>query len=229
EVIDIVLEPLASSLATLKEEEMKQGVVMIDIGGGTTDIAFYKNNGLAYTSVVAIGGNHITNDIAIGLRLPVDEAERVKMAYGTVLPDNGTDEEIGIMVAGRERKNIPRSYLYEIINPRCEELLEIVKGELEKCGAYEEAIYGVVLTGGASQLKGLDRMAEAVLGLPVRIGFPENLSGLGDSVSDPKYSTGVGLLMYGAQNETQPVITGDMFGGILTRMKNWVKGFLGKQ
>ncbi len=229
QVIDIVLEPLASSLATLKEEEMKQGVVMIDIGGGTTDIAFYKNGGLAYTSVVAIGGNHITNDIAIGLRLPVDEAERVKMAYGTVLPDNGTDEEIGIMVAGRERKSIPRSYLYEIINPRCEELLEIVRGELEKCGAYEEAIYGVVLTGGASQLKGLDRMAEAVLGLPVRIGFPENLSGLGDSVSDPKYSTGVGLLMYGAQNETQPVITGDMFGGILTRMKNWVKGFLGKQ
>ncbi len=230
QVVDIVLEPLASSLATLKEDEMKQGVVMIDIGGGTTDLAFYKKGSLAYTSVIAIGGNHITNDIAIGLRLPVDEAERVKMAYGAVLPPGSTDsEEIGIMVAGRERKTIPRSYLYEIISPRCEELLELIKAELKKCGAYEEAIYGVVLTGGASQLKGLDRMAEAVLGLPVRVGCPENIYGLGDTVADPKYSTGVGLLMYGAQNEAQPVITGDMFGGILKRMKQWVKGFLGRQ
>ncbi len=226
-VNDIVLEPLASSLATLTEDEKKQGVVLIDIGGGTTDIAFYKNGVLSYTAVVAIGGNHITNDIAIGLRLPVDEAERIKMAYGTAVPfADMEDDEVKIMVAGRDEKTIPRSYITEIINPRCEELFDIIKGELQNSGAYDGAVYGVVLTGGASQLSGMDRIAEAVLGLPVRVGMPEHLAGLADAVADPKYSTGVGLLLYGAEAEPPPAISGDMFGNVLKKMKEWVKGFL---
>ncbi len=226
EVIDIVLEPLASSLATLTDQEREHGVVMIDIGGGTTDIAFYKNGVLSYTSVIAIGGNHITNDIAIGLRLPVDEAERLKKTYGSVLPE-GENEEIKIMVAGRQQQSIPKSYLTEIIYPRCEELFELIKTELINTGAYEEAVYGVVITGGASLLNGMERLAEAVLGMPVRKGIPHNRGLLKDVLSDPKYSTGMGLLLYGAETEVLPVNYGDVFSNILKRMKQWVKGWFG--
>lgn len=226
EVVDIVLEPLASSLATLTDQEREHGVVMIDIGGGTTDIAFYKNGVLSYTSVIAIGGNHITNDIAIGLRLPIDEAERLKKTYGSVLPES-EDEEIKIMVAGRQQQTIPRSYLTEIIYPRCEELFELIKTELINTGAYEEAVYGVVITGGASLLNGMERLAEAVLGMPVRKGAPHNRGMLREVLSDPKYSTGVGLLLYGAETEVLPVNYGDVFSNILKRMKQWVKGWFG--
>ncbi len=136
------------------------------------------------------------------------------------------DEQVRIMVAGRDEKTIPRSYITEIIQPRCEELIEIVKNELKKVGAQDEASYGIVLTGGGSQLSGLDRMAEVMLGLPVRVGTPVNVGGIKNIVSDPMYATGVGLLIYAAQTEVPPVNYGDLFGNILKKMKDWVRGFL---
>jgi len=227
QAVDIVLEPLASALSTLTDDEKAQGVVLVDIGGGTTDIAFYKNGVLSHTSVIAVGGNHVTNDLAIGLRLPVQEAERVKKLYGMAMAGRGDrGEDVRIMVAGRDEKTIPRSYITEIIQPRCEELIELVKNELSKAGAYDEASYGIVLTGGGSQLSGLDRMAEAMLGLPVRVGMPVNVGGVRNLVSDPMYSTGVGLLVYGSDTEVPPINYGDLFGNILKKMKGWVRGFL---
>lgn len=227
QVVDIVLEPLASALSTLTDDEKAEGVVLVDIGGGTTDIAFYKSGVLSHTSVIAVGGNHVTNDLAIGLRLPVQEAERVKKLYGMAVAGLGNkDENVRIMVAGRDEKTIPRSYITEIIQPRCEELIEIVKNELRKVGAQDEASYGIVLTGGGSQLSGLDRMAEVMLGLPVRVGTPVNVGGIKNIVSDPMYATGVGLLIYAAQTEVPPVNYGDLFGNILKKMKDWVRGFL---
>jgi len=229
QVNDIVLEPLASSIATLTDDEKKEGTVLIDIGGGTTDIALYKRGVLLHTSVVAIGGNHITNDLAIGLRLPVQEAERVKMKYGSVLSGGGIENDARIMVAGRDEKVIPRSYITEIILPRCEELLGIIKTELEESGAYDEVSYGVVLTGGASQLEGLSVLGEATLGLPVRVGLPRGFEGPPGLAGDPRYSTGIGLLLYGYKAETPPIMPGDVFSSILSRMKEWVKGFLKKK
>ncbi len=229
EVVDIVLEPLASALSTLTEDEKNQGVVLVDIGGGTTDIAFYKNGVLSHTSVIAVGGNHVTNDLAIGLRLPVQESERVKKLYGMAMAGRDDDDgTVRIMVAGRDEKAIPRRYLSEIIQPRAEELIELVRNELKRAGAYDEVSYGIVLTGGGSQLAGLDRMAEATLGLPVRIGMPMNVGGVKNVVSDPMYSTGVGLLLYGADTEGVPVNYGDLFGNILKKMKDWVRGFLNR-
>ena len=227
EVLDIVLEPLASALATLTDAEKDEGVVLVDIGGGTTDVAFYRNGVLQHTTVIAIGGNHITNDIAIGLRLPVDEAERIKKTHGSALMDMEDSETVDIMVAGRQQRSIPLGYITEIINPRCEELFEIVKKELKESGVYDRAAYGVVLTGGASQLRGMQKLAEAVLGMPVRMASPQGVSGLESLINDPKYSTGVGLLLYGLQEVQQPVGYGDMFGNILKRMKDWVIGFIG--
>ncbi|GMT47066.1 MAG: cell division protein FtsA [bacterium] len=227
QVVDIVLEPLASALSTLTDDEKSQGVVLVDIGGGTTDIAFYRNGVLSHTSVIAVGGNHFTNDLAIGLRLPVQEAERVKKLYGMAMAGHEDKAEgVRIMVAGRDEKTIPRSYITEIIQPRCEEVIELVKNELKKAGAYDEVSYGIVLTGGGSQLSGLDRMAEAMLGLPIRVGMPINVGGVKNIVSDPMYSTGVGLLVYGSGTEVPPINYGDLFGNILKKMKGWVRGFL---
>ncbi|HEC97237.1 MAG TPA: cell division protein FtsA [Nitrospirae bacterium] len=227
QVIDIVLEPLASALSTLTDDEKSQGVVLVDIGGGTTDIAFYRNGVLSHTSVIAVGGNHFTNDLAIGLRLPVQEAERVKKLYGMAMAVHDDKEKsVRIMVAGRDEKTIPRSYITEIIQPRCEEVIDLVKNELKKAGAYDEVSYGIVLTGGGSQLSGLDRMAEAILGLPIRVGMPVNVGGVKNIVSDPMYSTGVGLLVYGSETELPPINYGDLFGNILKKMKGWVRGFL---
>ncbi|RMG74008.1 MAG: cell division protein FtsA [Nitrospirae bacterium] len=226
EVVDIVLEPLASALATLTDSEKQDGVVLVDIGGGTTDVAFYRDGVLKNTSVIAIGGNHITNDIAIGLRLPVEEAERIKMQYGSALPIVEGKEDIEIKVPGRQHRSIPVNYLNEIINPRCEELFEILKKELQEMGVYDSASYGLVLTGGASKLKGMDRLAEAVIGMPVRRALPGGVEGLKEVVQDPKYSTGVGLLIYGMKELEEPIGYGDIFAKVLSRMKEWVKGFI---
>lgn len=226
QVIDIVLEPLASALATLTEDEKKEGVVLVDIGGGTTDIAYYKNGILASSSVIAMGGNHITNDLMAGLKLPLIEAERVKKAYGTAIPVSEKEkDDVQIMVAGRDEKTIRRSYLTDLINPRCEEMIEFVSNEIKRSGAYDGASYGMVLTGGASQLEGFERMYEAMLGMPVRIGVPMHTSGSNEMVMDPMYSTGVGLLHYGSDNESVPIASGDIFGSIIDKMKRWVLGF----
>jgi cell division protein FtsA len=233
QVIDIVLEPLASSLAVLSENEMQEGVALVDIGGGTTDIAVYRGGSLVHTSVIAVGGNHVTNDIAVGLRLPVEEAERVKRLYGSAVPvveDEG--QLVEILVGGHEPKAIPKGHIAEITVPRCEELFELIKGELLSSGTYDLLNYGVVITGGASKMKGMKKMAEMVLEMPVRIGAPRG----GDNGNaifpirfsareymDPKYSTVVGLVLYGAQSEAGAFSNGDLFGAILKKMKQWVR------
>lgn len=229
EVIDIVLEPLASSVAVLSDEEKEHGVVLVDIGGGTTDITFYESGILRHTSVVAIGGNHVTNDISVGLRLPMHEAERIKKEFASAIPLGDDKEEIEIKIAGRELQFIPKQYLTEIVNPRCEELLDIVKDEIKAFGGYESATYGVVLTGGASMLKGMDTMSEALLGMPVRTGGPEGIGGITSIISDPMYSTGVGLILYAMENSSERMVYVDLFTAILHRMRNWVKGIFRKK
>ncbi|MEW6674585.1 MAG: cell division protein FtsA [Nitrospirota bacterium] len=220
EVIDIVFEPLASAEATLTHNEKELGVALIDMGGGTTDIVLYKDGWLRHTSILTIGGNHLTNDVAVGLRIPVSEAERIKKSFGFATASMvGDSEEIDISQGGQLRR-IPRRYLSEIIQPRCEELLELIKGELNACSGYDIAASGVVLTGGASLLNGLDRMTETILGLPVRMGIPENG---GANINSPIYATGVGLVLYGLETEYRSYMTyGDNFTGIFGRMKGWV-------
>jgi len=224
EVVDIVFEPIASAGAVLTDDEKELGVAIVDIGGGTTDIILYKDGSLRHTSVLAIGGNHFTNDIAVGLRVSVSEAERVKKSFGSAATSMvGDSEEIDINQAGQGKK-IQRRCLSEIIQPRTEELLDLVKGELISCSAYDVASAGIVLTGGGSLLEGLDRMAEAVLGLPVRIGFPNDIKGCKNIVNNPMYATGVGLVLYGLETESDRVFYPDAFTGIFGKMKDWVKG-----
>jgi cell division protein FtsA len=224
EVVDIVFEPLASAEAILTDDEKELGVAIVDIGGGTTDIILYKNGCLRHTSVLAVGGNHFTNDIAVGLRVSVSEAERVKKSFGFAITTMVDDsEEIDIIQAGQGRK-ILRRYLSEIIQPRTEELLDLIKGELRSCSGYDIASTGVVFTGGGSLLEGLDRMAEALLGLPVRLGFPKDLEGCKDIINNPMYATGVGLVLYGLETESSRVFYPDAFTGIFGKMKDWVKG-----
>jgi len=224
EVVDIVFEPLASAEAILTDDEKDLGVAIVDIGGGTTDIILYKNGCLRHTSVLAIGGNHFTNDIAVGLRVSVSEAERVKKSFGFAITSMVDDsEEIDIIQTGQGRK-ILRRYLSEIIQPRTEELLDLIKGELRSCSGYDIASTGVVFTGGGSLLEGLDRMAEALLGLPVRLGSPNDIEGCKDIINNPMYATGVGLVLYGLETEASRVFYPDAFTGIFGKMKDWVKG-----
>ncbi len=224
EVIDIVFEPLASAEAILTEEEKELGVAIIDIGGGTTDIVLYKDGWLRHSSVLAVGGNHFTNDIAVGLRISVPEAERVKKSSGHAITSKVNNfEEIGIVQAGQEKK-ILRRQLSEIIQPRTEELLELIKSELLSCSGYDIASTGVVLTGGGSLLEGFGSMAERILGLSVRIGFPLEIRGRKDIINNPIYATGTGLVLYGFHSELNREFYPVTFNGIFGKMKDWVKG-----
>jgi cell division protein FtsA len=224
EVNDIVFEPLASAEAVLTDDERDLGVAVVDIGGGTTDIILYRDGWLRHSSVLAVGGNHFTNDVAVGLRISVTEAERLKKSFGNVAVDM-TDKtnEITIVQSGQERR-IQRSRLSEIIRPRAEELLDLIKAELIACSGYDIASMGVVLTGGGALLEGFDRMAEVMLGLPVRIGLPRDLRGCLDVMNNPIYSTGAGLVLYGYGSEPGRIFSSDAFTGIFGKMKDWVKG-----
>jgi cell division protein FtsA len=224
EVIDIVFEPLASAEAILTEDEKELGVAIIDIGGGTTDIILYKDGWLRHSSVLAVGGNHFTNDIAVGLRIPLPEAERVKKSFGHAITSKVNDsEEIEIVQDGQEKK-ILRRHLSEIIQPRTEELLELIKSEMLSSYGYDIASTGVVLTGGGSLLEGFGNMAERILGLPVRIGSPLEIQGGKDIISSPIYATGTGLVLYGFHSELNGEFYPVTFTGIFGKMKDWVKG-----
>ena len=203
EVADIVLEPYASSLAVLDSDERELGVAIIDIGGGTTDIAVIFGGSVRYTSVIGLGGQHLTNDISQGLRTSVDLAEKIKKKYGVALQSLIEEDEL-IKVAGiggRKDREVSKVLLSGIIQPRMEEMLQFALKEMEKSNIIEFLGAGIVLTGGASLLEGIVDLAERVTGIPVKMGKPIVSGGLVESVDSPVYSTGVGLIQYAIKYE----------------------------
>jgi len=225
QVRDLVFEPFASAEAILTDYERDLGVAVVDIGGGTTDITIFKDGCLRHSSVLAVGGNHFTNDIAIGLRISVAEAERIKRSFGSAIASTVSEtEEIDIIQAEKERK-ILRRHLAEIIQPRTVELLNLIKDELKSVSGYDIASSGVVITGGGSLLQGFDRIAEIVLELPVRIGSPRDIRGCEEIIANPIYATGAGLVLYGYRGETSKAIETVGITGIVGKMKDLVKGF----
>jgi cell division protein FtsA len=198
---DIVFSPLASAESTLSRDEKDLGVALVDIGGGTTDIMVFIEGGVAYSAVLGIGGIHVTNDISIGLRTPIDSAEVIKKKYGCAVVDLvDASETIEVpSVGGRAPRRLFRHELAQIIEPRVIEIMEMIDNELVKSGKKEILAAGVVLTGGGSMIEGTVDAAERVLNMPVRVGLPENIVGLKDVVSTPMYANGVGLLRYGAK------------------------------
>lgn len=214
EVADIVLEQLASSEAVLSDDEKELGVAVVDVGGGTTDIAIYSQGSLVHTAVLSIGGNHLTNDIAVGLRTPMAEAERIKQKYGCAMTEKVSPEETIEVpsVGGRPPRVLSRQILSEIIEPRVEEIFAYVGRELKNSG-YEDLIAsGVVITGGTTILETMPELAEEVLGLPVRRGVPKGVGGLVDVVRNPKFATGVGLVLQGAIQPHNEVFHGQEQG-----------------
>lgn len=226
-VSDIVLEPLASAEAVLSSDEKELGVALVDIGGGTTDIAIFVRGSVVHTGVVTMGGSHITNDIAVGLRTSIQDAETIKIRSGcsmaSMLPSEQIIEVPG--VGGKKSKEISRSVLAKIIEPRVEEILSLVNQEIIDSGYKHLLSSGIVLTGGASLLEGACELAEFVTELPVRRGGPQGVGGLTDVVSSPIYATAVGLLLYGHRNRSQvsiPAHSEKTYGKIVNRMKAWL-------
>ncbi|HSE91793.1 MAG TPA: cell division protein FtsA [Methylomirabilota bacterium] len=222
-VHDIVLEPLASAEAVLYPEERELGVVLIDIGGGTTDVAFFRDGAIWHTAILPLGGDHVTNDIAVGLRAPVAEAEDLKRRYGCALTALVSPEETVEVasVGGRKPRQLSRQILSEIVQPRMEEILTLVARELAKAGVQDAATAGVVVTGGTAIMEGVPELAEAVFDLPVRRGVPETIGGLADVVKSPVYATGVGLALYGARAaESAPSSSKDQ-SSLVRRLASW--------
>lgn len=232
-VNDIVLEPLASALSTLKDDEKELGVVLVDIGGGTTDVLVYLNGSIWHTNVISMGGNHVTNDVSIGLRAPIQSAEEIKKRWGIALSELvDPDETIEVpSVGGRRPAQLPRQILAEIIQPRVEEIFFLVKSDLEQKDFKDIISGGVVLTGGASLLEGIDKVAERVFEMPVRIGNPgeaSGVSGLVGEVSSPEYATGVGLVLYGLNARPESFLENrgaGLFSNIKKRMVDWFGEF----
>jgi cell division protein FtsA len=200
-VINIVLEPYASSLAVLDEQEKELGVILLDIGGGTSDMVIYKNGSIVHTSVLPLGGNQVTNDIAIGLRTTKSEALRIKHDHGVALISKVQGGETVHLkgIAGREERVIDKRLLAEVIEARFKEIFELIQKEIRSSGFGPGCAAGVVLTGGSANMKNIIDLAEEVLKMPVRIGSPTNFEGLSDLVDAPEYSTVVGLIRYGAK------------------------------
>ncbi len=229
EVDYIILSPLASSYAVLSEDEKQLGVCLIDIGGGTTDIAVFVDGYLKHSAVISVAGDQVTNDIAVALRASTQVAEQIKIQYAcalTALVD--PDEMIDIpTTSDRSQKQISRMSLAEVIEPRFEELLSLVQAELHHVGLENALGAGVVITGGSSRTEGLIELAEEVFQLPVKCGLPHNISGLVDVVQNPLYATAVGLLQYGYQAAEQrraEQFTGQGFKRVLSRVKHWFQG-----
>ncbi|MCZ6781790.1 MAG: cell division protein FtsA [Proteobacteria bacterium] len=228
-VVDIVLEPLASAQAVLAGDERDLGVCMLDIGGGTTDIAVFADGSIKNTAVLGLGGAHVTNDIAVGLRTPFDEAERIKKKFGVASTRYlASDDVITVpSVGGRRPREISRKILCEIIEPRVEEILSLARQELSKAGLEDRIPSGVVLTGGASALDGMAELAEEIFEGPVRRGLPMHIGGLQDVVRSPMYATGVGLVLFGAQQSRTErgsrfrIRDESIFGRVKQRMRDW--------
>ena len=227
-VAEICLEPIASAEAVLSQDEKELGTVLVDIGGGTSDIAIFKDGAIVYTGVLAIGGNHITNDIAVGLRTPQAEAEQIKIKHGCAMAQLvKSDETIEVPgVGGRKARVLSRKLLAEIIEPRVEEIFSLIHQEVAKSGYMDALTGGVVITGGATLLEGMPELAEFIFEMPVKRGYPQNIGGLKDVVNSPKFATAVGLLKYGARNIQKskfPIREKNIYDKVRGSMRSWIK------
>lgn len=230
EVDEIILEQVASSYAVLTEDEKDLGVCLVDIGGGTTDIAIFTGGAIRHTHVIPIAGDQVTNDIAVALRTPTQHAEEIKVKYACALKQlTSLDDTIEVPGMGeREPRRLSRQILADVVEQRYEELFQLVQAELRRSGFEELIASGIVLTGGAAKMQGVIELAEEVFHVPVRLGVPQYVSGLSEVVRNPIYATGVGLLMYGKQQLSMPRSSSsgdDSFGSLLTKMKKWFSGF----
>lgn len=225
---DIVLEQFASSQSILTDDEKELGVCMIDIGGGTTDIAIFTDGSIRHTAVIPIAGDQVTNDIAIALRTPARNAEDIKIKYACALQDLAdTNQMIDIpMVGDRSARHLSKRTLAEVVEARYEELFTLVAAEIRRSGLEDLIAAGMVLTGGASKVEGAVELAERVFKMPVRLGVPQSVTGLADVINNPVYATGIGLLLYGLkQRETQSeALTQPGLKSLWSRMKGWFQG-----
>ena len=224
EVDDIILEQLASSYAVLTEDEKQLGVCLVDIGGGTTDIAIFTEGAIRHTGVIPIAGDQVTNDIAMALRTPTAHAEELKIKYACALSRYaGPDETIKVPSVGdRPPRDLSRQSLAEVVEPRYDELFTLVQAELRRSGFEDLVAAGIVLTGGTSKMEGAVELAEEIFHMPVRLGSPQNIRGLTDIVNNPIYATGVGLLLYGLQQQQEGGRKVDVSGeGVFQRIKDW--------
>lgn len=226
-VHDLVLQPLASSYAVLTPDEKAIGVALLDIGGGTTDIALFYDGSIRHTAVIGLGGYNLTNDIAIGLHTPTEIAEEIKKKYGSAALSQVREDEIIAVsgVGGRGEREVSRQVLAQIIEPRMEEILGLALREIKRTDEAEMLGAGVVLTGGASKMPGAAALAEQVFNHPVRVGEPKGFGGVTDMVKDPMYATAVGLVMYGYESRFRKpegaIDESHLFDSILAKMKGW--------
>jgi cell division protein FtsA len=227
-VVDTVIEQLAAAEAVLTPDEKELGVALVDIGGGTADLAIFERGSLWHTGVVAIGGDHFTNDIAVGLRTPIPEAEKVKRRTGCALSamvDEDETIEVG-SVGGRRPRVMARRILADILQPRAEELFHLVWDEIAKAGYEKSLNSGLVVTGGASMLEGMSEIAEQIFDLPIRRGIPSGFGGLSDHVGNPAYATAVGLIRYAERHRpTGPDPGGNALMRVMGRLRTVFKEF----
>ena len=233
-VADIVLEPLASAYSTLDDDEKELGVAVVDMGGGTTDLAVFIEDSIRHTASIGLGGKNVTSDVAIGIRTPLERAEEIKKSHGTCLK-NGLERSEYIVVpgvGGREQREVSRAVLASIIEPRMREIFNLVLRELKRNNLLDMLGAGVVLTGGGALMKGAAELAEQVFDMPVKLGIPKSFGGLVDCAATPIHATGVGLIQYGIQRQRdghkdQPSKEGsDKFKEIIRKMSKWVKQYV---
>jgi cell division protein FtsA len=228
-VEDIVLEQLASSHAVLTEDEKELGICIVDMGGGTTDIAVFCGGAIQHTAVIPIAGTQVTNDIAVSLRTPAQYAEEIKIKYACALSQLANpDETIEVPSVGdRPPRRLARQTLAEVVEPRYEELYQLIRDELRRSGFEELIAAGIVLTGGSAKMEGAIELAEEVFHMPVRLGVPQHVDGLADVVRNPIHATGVGLLLYGKdaiQAKAEAAAVGGGISQVFKRMKAWFQG-----
>lgn len=229
EVNDLVLQPLASSMAALTEDEKELGVCLVDIGGGTTDIAVFKQGAIRHTAVIPIAGDQMTNDVAVAFRTPTQSAEDIKVKHGCALRQLADPKEIVEVpgVDGRDPRQLSVQTLAEVIEPRVVELYEFVLGELRRSGMEEMIASGIVITGGSSMMRGMVELGEEIFHMPVRLGMPRYVGGLSEVVGNPRYATGVGLALMGKQQvelQIQGQMESSSFERVWEKMRSWFQG-----
>ncbi|MEI6227465.1 MAG: cell division protein FtsA [Methylophilaceae bacterium] len=229
EVSDLILQPLASSLAVLTDDEKELGVCLVDIGGGTTDIAVFKQGAIRHTAVVPIAGDQMTNDVAVAFRTPTQSAEEIKIKHGCALRQLADPREVVEVpgVDGREPRQLLVQTLAEVLEPRVVELYEMVLNELRRSGMEDMIASGIVITGGSAMMRGMVELGEEIFHMPVRLGMPRYVGGLSEVVSNPRYATAVGLVLMGKQ-QLERHLSGQMesnsFARIMDKMKSWFQG-----